>query len=524
MDKIFAGLDVSTQSLKFIIIDLSNNSIVYEDNLSYDKELPAYNTTNGTVKHKDPRVSESNPIMWIDALNKIFLRAKEKTSALPKIKAISVSGQQHGLVSIDRRGQLTRPTSKLWNDFSTQEECDIMTNSIGGKENMLSEIGNTQRAGYTASKIFHMYRNENKYFEDTNCFFLVHNFINWYLSGGEIVMEEGDASGTGLWDPIGRAWSKKIINSISKDLMSKLPKVESSVKSIGNVSKYFVDKYGFNSLCKIDAGSGDNMYGAIGTGNVKPGILTISLGTSGTAYTILDKPYVDKDGEIACFCDSTGHYMPLICVSNMAGNYNQFLEENQLSHSDFNQLLSFTKPGNNGNIIVPWFKGERTPDLPEASPIYFGFSLNDLNSKTISRGLMEGSILNLNEGFERMPIKPKIIHLTGGLSASEPWCQAISNIFNCNTISIKDEGAAMGAALHASWVWEKESGNEVPLSNLVEPFIKIDEDLRCFPEKKNVKIYDDMKLLYKSVSRRIRGLKGKNPFLLRKKIVEKNEY
>ena len=524
MDKIFAGLDVSTQSLKIIILNLSNSSIIYKDTVVYDKDLPDYNTSNGIIRNIDVRISESNPIMWIDALNMIFERAKIKKNLLPKIKAISVSGQQHGLVSLNSEGRLTKPTSKLWNDFSTQEECDILTNYMGGEKSMISEIGNTQRTGYTASKIFHMYRNENTFFEETNCFFLVHNFINWYLTGGKITMEEGDASGTGLWDPVNKRWSEKIINSISKNLIDKLPKVESSVKSIGVVSKYFVEKYGFDSECKIDAGSGDNMYGAIGTGNVEPGILTMSLGTSGTAYTILKKPFVDDHGEIACFCDSTGNYMPLLCVSNMAGGYNNFLKENGLSHSKFNELLSFTDPGNNGNIILPWFEGERTPDLPEAAPLYFGFNLKDLNLKSISRGLMEGSILNLNDGFQRMPIKPKVIHLTGGLSVSKLWCQTISNTFNCETITIQDEGAALGAALHACWVWEKESGNEIRLQELIEPFIQSEAHLRCLPQKKYVEVYNDMKLLYRSLSKRMRGLKSKDPFKLRKKIIEKNEH
>ena len=119
------------------------------------------------------------------------------------------------------------------------------------------------------------------------------------------------------------------------------------------------------------------MYGAIGTGNVDPGILTISLGTSGTAYTIVDNPFVDPTGEIACFCDSTGRYLPLLCVSNMAGGYNSFLEKNELSHAEFEVLMSRTHSGNNGNVIVPWYEGERTPDLPYACLLYTSPSPRD---------------------------------------------------------------------------------------------------------------------------------------------------
>ena len=522
MDKFFAGIDVSTQSIKIIILNFGDQSIVYKDSLNYDEELPKYQTINGIIKNNKSSVSESDPLMWIDAVKIVLDKVKKRTNLLPKIKALSVSGQQHGLVSLDKNGKLSRSTSKLWNDFSTQDECDILTEKLGGVEKMISEIANTQRVGYTASKIFHMYRNERNSYMKTHSFLLVHNFINWYLSVGKIIMEEGDASGTGLWDPVKKNWSKKIMNIISKDLEKKLPQVKSSIQSIGTISSYFVEKYGFDPNCKIGAGSGDNMYSAIGTGNIEPGIVSISLGTSGTAYTILKKPYVDLSGDIACFCDSTGHYMSLLCISNMAGVYNTFLKENNLSHTEFEDLLSFTSPGNNGNIIVPWYDGERTPDLPEGSPIYFGFSLKDLNLKSLARGIMEGPILNLYEGFERMPVKSKKINITGGLSVSKSWCQTIADIFNCKTVSIKDEGAALGAAIHAGWVWEQELGHTSDLKELVNSFIKINEDVSFYPKKDNKKVFDDVKLLYKSVSRRIRGLKGNNPFIIRKKIIDNN--
>ncbi len=109
-----------------------------------------------------------------------------------------------------------------------------------------------------------------------------------------------------------------MINAIDPGLKTKLAPVQPSTRSIGRISKQLVEQYGLNPACRIDAGTGDNMYGAVGTGNVKEGIVTISLGTSGTAYTFLKKPYVDPTGEIAGFCDSTGHNLPFLCVSNLA--------------------------------------------------------------------------------------------------------------------------------------------------------------------------------------------------------------
>ena len=173
--------------------------------------------------------------------------------------------------------------------------------------------------------------------------------------------------------------------------------------------------------------------------------MTISLGTSGTAYTFLQEPFVDPTGEIAGFCDSTGHYLPLLCVSNLANGYNEILNLYDLSHQDFTEMIRQSPVGNNGRIIVPWYEGERTPDMPNGTPIYFGFGLGDLNQKAVvCRGVLEGHLLNLYDGFQRMPVKPSEIRLTGGISRSSAWREAIANIFNAETVAVEGEGAAMG--------------------------------------------------------------------------------
>ena len=521
MEKYFAGLDVSTQSLKIIVISLSDELIVYEDHLSYDNDLPKYGTVNGSVSTSEFGSSESDPLMWVEAIHILFQRLQDTNRGLVKsIRCISVSGQQHGLVGLEKNGNLSRAMSKLWNDVSSHKECELMTSKIGGMENMIKEIANTQRPGYTASKIFHMYQNERTAFDNTETFLLVHNYINWFLTGGISTMEYGDASGTALWDPISKKWSELVCNIISSDLYSKLPNVVSPTKSIGYISKVLCDKYGFSDDCKIDAGSGDNMYSAVGTGNIEPGIVTISLGTSGTAFTIMEKPYIDMDGEIACFCDSTGNYLPLLCISNMAGGYNTFLKENNLSHTNFNELLSFTRTGNEGKLIVPWFEGERTPDLPNAAPIYFGFGIDELSKEFIARGLIEGHIMNLYQGFKKMPINPEVIHLTGGLARSESWVQMIADVFECTAVPISGEGAALGAAIHAAWVYENEEGNHTKIYDLAMPFINYDEKMRRSPNEQNARLYKKLLPVFESVCKRSRGIKSEDPFILKKQFME----
>jgi xylulokinase len=172
MNDLFLGLDVSTQSCKAVVIDNDKKKVVYQDSVNYDRDLPKYNTINGTRKDAGFGVSESDPNMWIDAIHMLFNRMKSKSSVLINhIKSISVSGQQHGLVTIDEEGNLSRPYSKLWNDFSTSEECEILTKMLHGHENMIKEIGNTQRTGYTAPKILHMVRHEPENYRKTKTIF-----------------------------------------------------------------------------------------------------------------------------------------------------------------------------------------------------------------------------------------------------------------------------------------------------------------------------------------------------------------
>ena len=523
MNKLILGIDVSTQGAKVVVLDLQSKSQIYVDKINYDKDLALYGTKNGTTVSKDYQKgsAESDPIMWLDALNLLLERmSKSKDIDIKNIKAISVSGQQHGLVCVDENGNLSRKTAKLWNDYTTEKECRILTDFVGGKKKMIDEVANTQRAGYTASKILSLVKNESQIYKKTAIFLLPHNFVNWYLTGGVFAMEYGDASGTGIWNPVSKSWSKKLVNFIATDLKLKLPPVKTPTQPIGTISYELTAKYGFPEDCIIDAGSGDNMYGAIGSGNVKNGVVTISLGTSGTAYTFMSKPYIDPEGEIACFCDSTGNYLPLLCVSNMAGSYNEFLESNTITHKIFEDLISESVPGNNGNMIIPWFEGERTPDIPNACATYFGFKPRDLNTANIARGILEGTIHNLYNGYKRLPVKPNIIHLTGGLSQSKSWCQAVADIFDCKTINIEGEGAALGAAIHAAWVLQMQNGNNIDIAEVCEPYINFNHAMVHKPRKKFKNTYNAQKKLFGALSKKIKATdNGKSLFDLKNKIV-----
>jgi len=522
--QLFAGLDVSTQSCKLVVIDPEAGSVVHVDQVAYDQDLPHHGTENGSVPGLGEGVSESDPRMWIEAVDLVLGRLADTDLPRDRIRCISVSGQQHGLVALAGDGTLARPRSKLWNDFSTSEECRTLSDAVGGPEAMIAEVGNTQRTGYTAPKILHMRRHEPEAFSRAATFLLVHNYVNWYLTGGPdggiAIMEPGDTSGMALWHPGSGRWSQRVLDAIDPDLAGKLPPVAPSDRTIGSLSPALAIHLGLSPACRVDAGSGDNMYGAVGTGNIEPGTVTVSLGTSGTAYTVLENPFIDPAGEIAAFRDSTGRHLPLLCVSNLANGYDALRQEFGLSHEEFDHLHFRSPPGCGGKVIVPWYEGERTPDLPNAAPLYFGFGLSDFRPEVLCRAMVEGHVLNLYQGFTRLPVAPAEIRLTGGLSNSPAWCQTIADVFGTEAVPVRGEGAALGAAIHAAWVWGREEGRGLTLAEVSAPFVILENAARRKPFPGHRGRYELLRRLFRSVSHRIRGMEEEDPFRLRREILQ----
>jgi sugar (pentulose or hexulose) kinase len=522
---LFAGLDVSTQSTKLVVIEPSGGVVVHVDRVDYDRDLPRYETRDGAVQGLGEGVSESDPRMWIEAVETLLGRMVVAGDLARRIHCISVSGQQHGLVALAQDGTLARPRAKLWNDFSTAEECRLLTDAVGGLDAMVHEVGNSQRTGYTAGKILHLRRHEPEHWARAHVLFLVHNYVNWFLTGGPdggvAALEPGDTSGMALWHPGTGRWSQRVMDAIDPGLARKLPALAPADRSIGAIGAALAGRVGLSPECRVDAGSGDNMYGALGTGNFEPGIFTVSLGTSGTACTVLDEPYVDPTGEIASFCDSTGRFLPLLCVSNLSNGYDALRERLGLSHEAFAALLEEAPPGNGGRVLIPWYEGERTPDVPFGAAATLGFDTTDLagaRPAAACRAVVEGHVLNLWEGSTRMPVTPREIRLTGGLSASPAWCQTIADVFDVETVPVAGEGAALGAAIHAAWVWYREAGEPRPLAEVAAPFVVLEESRRRRPRPEHRAAHATLRRLFRALSRRLRGLEGEDPFVLRREL------
>jgi xylulokinase len=232
----------------------------------------------------------------------------------------------------------------------------------------------------------------------------------------------------------------------------------------------------------------------------------------------MEEAFIDPLGEIAAFCDSTGHHLPLLCVSNLSNGYDALLEQHDLDHDGFSRLLRKTPPGNSGRVLLPWYTGERTPDLPLASPLYFGFALADFNPEVLARAVLEGHVLNLYEGFRRMPVEPDEIRLTGGLSRSDAWCQVIADIFAIEAVPVEGEGTALGAALHAAWVWLKENGDNVSLEEVTTPVVTKTEARRKRPQDHARTACELQRRLFHALAQRVQGKPGEDPFMLREQL------
>ncbi len=492
----YLGFDISTQGAKLLALAWPERTVVWTSTLQYDEDLPQYATHEGRRQHADPCVSEADPKMWIDAVEVLLGRWQRSGFDGQRVRALSVSGQQHGLVCVDAGGRLTRPWAKLWNDTSTQEECRELHAALGGEAAMQKAVGMVQRPGFTASKILHFKKEDPRAFARTASFLLVHNYINMFLSGGVRVMEAGDASGMALMDPVRKSWHPEVCAAIDPQLIQALPPLRPAHKPIGRIAPELAERFGISPEAWIAAGSGDNMMGAIGTGNVKPGIVTVSLGTSGTAYAFRAEPLIEADPDVAGFCDATGSYLPLVCVANLANGYRQCLETFGWTHAEFARALEATAPGNEGRLLVPWFRGERTPDLPAAAGTYFGFhSLADFRPEVLARAVLEGHVLHLHQAYQKLGVQAKLVHLTGGLTRSQAFCQAIADIFAMDVLVLEGEGAALGAALHAAW-----TDGVGPIEELCATTLALSQAARIKPRADVVPIYEQVKLRYQTLA------------------------
>ena len=252
------------------------------------------------------------------------------------------------------------------------------------------------------------------------------------------------------------------------------------------------------------------MMGAIGTGNVTPGVVSASFGTSGTIYAFATKPIVDPQGEIAAFCSSTGGWLPLLCTMNVTTVTEQVRGLFGFDHAAIEAAVAGAPVGANGLVLLPYFAGERTPNVPDGTGVLLGLNAHSFERGSLARAAMEGVTMGMNYGLRRLAslgVKAKEIRLTGGGAKSAAWRQIMADVFGVPVVGMaEDEGAALGAALQAAWCVARRDGNRsAKIEDLTRRVVQLNEATRCVPSKGNTGRYRALQDLQDALSASLRS-------------------
>jgi xylulokinase len=327
-----AGVDSSTQSVKIVIRDADTGTLIRQ----------------GHAPH--PVGTEVDPSLWLEA----FDRAVGEAGGLDDVEAISIAGQQHGLVALDDLGAVIRP-ALLWNDTRSADSAAELNAEIGGNQAMADRTGSVLVASFTASKVRWMADHEPELAARIAALALPHDWLSWKLQGSTeysaLFTDRSDASGTGYFDPGTNSYDRKLLAlALRSDRDINLPRIVPSNEIAGETA----------TGIKLGAGAGDNASAAFGL-QAQPGDVIVSLGTSGTAFSVSASPTHDGTGAIAGFADTTGMYLPLVCTLNAARILDAACSILGVNFDRLSQLALSAPAGSHGLTLLPYFEGERTP-------------------------------------------------------------------------------------------------------------------------------------------------------------------
>ena len=424
--QIIAGVDSSTQSVKVVIRDANTGQLLRE----------------GRAPHPDG--TEVDPIHWKKALDS----AIEMAGGLNDVAAISVAGQQHGMVALDINGEVIRP-ALLWNDTRSAQAALELNNEAGGNVEISRKVGSVLVASFTASKLRWLADNEPENAARIAAIALPHDWLSWQLQGGKditkIFTDRSDASGTGYFDPTTSHYREDILRlALRHDLEITLPRITDP------------EKFGGTTLSgiPISAGAGDNASAALGV-QAQPGDVIVSLGTSGTAFAVSDTPTHDSSGSVAGFADATGRYLPLVCTLNAARILDAATRILGKTHTEVGELAMLSPAGANGLTLLPYFEGERTPNRPDATGVFAGMNLKNSNPSDIARAMIEGMLCGLADAVDSLValgVAVNRIVLIGGAAKNPAIPSIASSIFGRPIIvPPTSEYVADGAAKQAAW-------------------------------------------------------------------------
>ena len=491
----FIGLDIGTSAAKALLCDQVGKIVAIAQ-----KEYPLY-----TPK---PQWSEQNPSDWwqgsIDAIQHILADSGISPS---QVAGIGLTGQMHGSVFLDRENQVIRP-ALLWNDQRTAAECEEITEKVG-YDRLIEITGNPALTGFQAPKILWLKNHEPQHYERVAKVLLPKDYIRFKLTG-EYASDCSDAAGTLLLDLKQRDWSSDILTILGLP-REWFPKVYEGSQITGVLSPSIAKTLGLPSGIPVVAGGGDNAAAAVGTGIVRSGLVSSSIGTSGVVFAHSDEIRLDPQGRLHTFCHAVPGKNHLMAVTLSAGNSLRWLrdlfrtsasnlngaEDLALSYDSMTAQAAHIPAGAEGLIFLPYLTGERTPHLdPMASGAFVGLTSRHTAAHLV-RAVMEGVTYSLRDGFEIMhhlqvPIDQ--VRAIGGGGKSSFWCQLQADIFGSEVVNLAvEEGPAYGAALLAIAADQDAAGVTQVSENCVKTTRKYS------PQKGHADHYDQLFKIYREL-------------------------
>jgi len=480
----FLGIDTSTTSSKALLIDEQGNVV-------------AVASSPHTLQTPKPLWSEQDPREWWQAVSASIKSVLEQADlGGERIGGIGLTGQMHGLVLLDEAGNVLRPAI-LWNDQRTQSQCDEI-HRIVGKEKFIQITGNVALTGFTAPKILWVMEHEPYVWKRTRHILLPKDYIRYKLTS-EFASDRAGGAGTVLFDLARRDWSSEVLSAL--DIPAEyMPKTFEGTDVTGTLSAAVASEFDLPAGIPVFGGGGDQAAAAVGTGAVKAGVVSLSLGTSGVVFAATDNPFIEPEGRLHAFCHSVPGKWHLMGVMLSAAGSLRWHRDTFAPDMDFDTLL---KPaadipsGSDGLFFLPYLTGERTPHPdPLARGAFIGLTVRH-SFPHLTRAVLEGVSFGLRDSFELMKNAGleniTQVRVTGGGARSLLWRQILADVFGVEIVTVNaGEGAAYGAALLAAI----GSGVFKSVESACAETIRITDTV--YPGKDR-KVYEKMYPLYRNL-------------------------
>ncbi|MGB8860029.1 MAG: xylulokinase [Ilumatobacteraceae bacterium] len=435
--RVVAGVDSSTQSTKVELREVESGRVVARGSAPHAVTTP-------------PR-SEQDPNGWWHAFAVAYDSASAQ-AADAEVVGISVAGQQHGMVTLDAERHVLRP-AKLWNDTESAPDAGWLCKQLaGGAGEWAETVGSVPVAAFTITKLSWLHRAEPEVWTRLAHVLLPHDWMTYRLTGA-LVTDRGDASGTGYWSPITGEYCWDLLNIVDRDRdwSGAVPRVAAPTEVVG-------EWRGMPVAC----GTGDNMGAALGLG-LRTGTAVVSIGTSGTAYAVADQPTADPTGAVAGFADASGRYLPLACTLNATKALDAIARLVSADHAEFDALALAAEAGAGGLTLLPYFDGERTPNLPTATGWLSGLR-TDVTRSQMARAAVEGVCCSLLDALDAIRAVAPVerVVLVGGGARSAAVRQVFASLSDLPVgTADADEAVATGACVQAAAVALGQSHAEV---------------------------------------------------------------